>query len=212
MSDPARQPDEDREAAVREWEQHHHHSLVADGRKKKAGGIAMVAIAAAVLGAAGYIKHVSSEPAKPAGNSDLSIAERKPVPKLKDQEAAGVPVAASAPAAPAAPATTPASAMPGDDPMAAQREQMEMQRQEQARRMLEARMKSAIIAPNTNNPAAGARGDAATVVLLAGVGMQSRSWDQVSPEALFHIVAAMRAAGLIDYARMIAVEAVSRTA
>lgn len=160
MSDPARQPEADREAAVREWEQHHHHSLVADGRKKKAGGIAMVAIAAAVLGAAGYIKHVSSEPAKPAGNSELSIAERKPVPKLKDQEAAGVPVAASASVVPVAPATTPVSAAPGDDPMAAQREQMEMQRQEQARRMLEARMKSAIIAPNTNNPAAGVRGDA----------------------------------------------------
>ncbi|AKK24694.1 TrbI/VirB10 family protein [Pandoraea oxalativorans] len=160
MSDPAGEPEEDREAAVREWEQHHHHSLVADGRKKKAGGIAMVAVAAAVLAAAGYIKHVSSEPAKPAGNSELSIAERKPVPKLKDQEGAGVPVAVSAPAAPAAPATTPASATPGDDPMAAQREQMELQRQEQARRMLEARMKSAIIAPNTNNPAAGVRGEA----------------------------------------------------
>ncbi|AKM33514.1 type VI secretion protein (plasmid) [Pandoraea faecigallinarum] len=160
MGDPARQPEEDREAAVREWEQHHHHSLVADGRKRTAGGIAMVAIAAAVLGAAGYIKHVSSESAKPAGNSELSIAERKPVPKLKVQEAAGVPVAPSAPAAPAAVATTPASATPGDDPMAAQREQMAMQRQEQARRMLEARMKSAIIAPNTNNPAPGVRGDA----------------------------------------------------
>lgn len=163
MSNPARQPEEDREAAVREWEQHQHHSLVADGRKKKAGGIAMVAIAAAVLGAAGYIKHVSSEPAKPAGNSELSIAERKPVPKLKDQEAAGVPVAASAAVAPVAPATTPVSAAPGDDPMAAQREQMEMQRQEQARRMLEARRKSAIIAPNTNYPAAGVRGDAGQV-------------------------------------------------
>ncbi|VVE59103.1 TrbI/VirB10 family protein [Pandoraea sputorum] len=160
MSDPARQPEEDREAAVREWEQHHHHSLVADGRKRTAGGIAMVAIAAAVLGAAGYIKHVSSEPAKPAGNSELSIAERKPVPKLKDQEVAGVPVAASASVAPVAPATTPASATPGDDLMAAQREQMELQRQGQARRMLEARMKSAIIAPNGNNQAAGVRGDA----------------------------------------------------
>lgn len=160
MSDPARQPEEDREAAVREWEQHHHHSLVADGRKKKAGGIAMVAVAAAVLGAAGYIKHVSSEPTKPAGDSELSIAERKPVPKLRDQGGAGVPVAVSTPAAPAAPATTPASATPRDDPMAAQREQMEMQRQEQARRVLEARMKSAIIAPNSNNQAVGARGDA----------------------------------------------------
>lgn len=60
--------------------------------------------------------------------------------------------------------------------------------------------------------AAGQRGDAATVALLAGVGMQSVSWDHVAPEALFHIVAAMRAAGMANYARMIAVEAVTRSA
>lgn len=60
--------------------------------------------------------------------------------------------------------------------------------------------------------AAGQRGDAATVALLAGVGMQSPSWDYVAPEALFHIVAAMRAAGMANYARMIAVEAVTRAA
>ncbi|HVJ02600.1 MAG TPA: hypothetical protein VM662_10480 [Sphingomonas sp.] len=58
--------------------------------------------------------------------------------------------------------------------------------------------------------AAGQRGDAATVALLAAVGMQSTSWERVTPEALFHIVAAMRAAGLGDYARMIAVEAITR--
>ena len=60
--------------------------------------------------------------------------------------------------------------------------------------------------------AAGQRGDAATVALLAGVGMQSLNWDYVAPEALFHIVAAMRAAGMANYARMIAVEAVTRSA
>ena len=60
--------------------------------------------------------------------------------------------------------------------------------------------------------AAGQRRDAATVALLAGVGMQSVSWDHVAPEALFHIVAAMRAAGMVNYARMIAVEAVTRSA
>lgn len=60
--------------------------------------------------------------------------------------------------------------------------------------------------------AAGQRGDAATVALLAGVGMQSVNWDHVAPEALFHIVAAMRAAGMVNYARMIAVEAVTRAA
>ncbi|MGK6355640.1 hypothetical protein ACMGDH_10475 [Sphingomonas sp. DT-207] len=58
--------------------------------------------------------------------------------------------------------------------------------------------------------AAGQRGDAATVALLAAVGMQASSWARVSPEALFHIVAAMRAAGMGHYARMIAVEAITR--
>lgn len=57
---------------------------------------------------------------------------------------------------------------------------------------------------------AGQRGAPATVAILAGVGMQSRRWDQISPEALFHILAAFKAAGLGNYARMIAVEAISR--
>ncbi|WP_404333548.1 hypothetical protein AB2M62_10550 [Sphingomonas sp. MMS12-HWE2-04] len=58
--------------------------------------------------------------------------------------------------------------------------------------------------------AAGQRGDAATVALLAATGMQSRTWNAVRPEALFHIVAAMRAAGMANYARMVAVEAITR--
>ena len=57
---------------------------------------------------------------------------------------------------------------------------------------------------------AGQRGDSGMVVLLAAVGMQSPNWDWVTPEALFHVVASLRAAGMVNYARMIAVEAVSR--
>ncbi|MET3725468.1 hypothetical protein [Sphingomonas trueperi] len=57
---------------------------------------------------------------------------------------------------------------------------------------------------------AGAANQPGMVALLAGVGMQSPRWDQVTPEALYHIVAAMRAAGMANYARMIAVEAVTR--
>ncbi|UYY58602.1 hypothetical protein [Sphingomonas sp. S2-65] len=57
---------------------------------------------------------------------------------------------------------------------------------------------------------AGQRGDTGMVVLLAAVGMQSPNWDWVTPEALFHVVASLRAAGMVNYARMIAVEAVSR--
>lgn len=49
-----------------------------------------------------------------------------------------------------------------------------------------------------------------TVVLLAAVGMQSRVWQGVSPAALYHITRALTQVGLDPYARMIAVEAVSR--
>ena len=55
------------------------------------------------------------------------------------------------------------------------------------------------------------RGDSGSVALLAAVGMQTRNWDRVTPEALFHIIAAFRAVGLGNYARMIAVEAITRT-
>ncbi len=58
--------------------------------------------------------------------------------------------------------------------------------------------------------AAARRGDSGSVALLAAVGMQSRGWGPVAPEALFHIVAALRSVGLANYARMIAVEAITR--
>ena len=50
----------------------------------------------------------------------------------------------------------------------------------------------------------------ATVLLLAGIGMQAPSWRQVPPATLYRIVAALRAVGLGGEARMIAVEALSR--
>lgn len=59
---------------------------------------------------------------------------------------------------------------------------------------------------------AGFRNQPGMVALLAATGMQSPRWDQVTPEALFHIVSAMRAAGMTNYARLIAVEAVTRAA
>jgi hypothetical protein len=59
--------------------------------------------------------------------------------------------------------------------------------------------------------AAAKRRDAGTVALLAAVGMQNRNWSSVTPEALFHIVAAYRAVGMENYARMIAIEAIARS-
>lgn len=140
MSTPANPSLDEREAAVREWEQQTHRSLLADGRKRKVSGIAIAAVTAVVLGAVWYLRHGDGDPVKPAAN--LSIPERKPVPKLKDQGQERT----------AAPAPTPVQ--PADDPTRAQREQMELQRLEQQRRMLEARMKSAIMAPNSQDSAA----------------------------------------------------------
>jgi len=49
------------------------------------------------------------------------------------------------------------------------------------------------------------------VLVLAGVGMQTQSWQGVSPTALYHVVNALRVVGLGGMARMVAAEAVTRT-
>lgn len=49
-----------------------------------------------------------------------------------------------------------------------------------------------------------------TVVLLAATGMQTHSWSGVSPTTLYRVCAALRAVGMVNEARMIAVEAISR--
>jgi len=59
--------------------------------------------------------------------------------------------------------------------------------------------------------AATARGEPATVALLAAVGMQTQDWSQVSPVFLYHIVASLRGVGLEPEARMVAAEALMRT-
>lgn len=57
---------------------------------------------------------------------------------------------------------------------------------------------------------AAARGERATVALLAAVGMQSSDWDRLPPAHLYHIVAALHRVGLDPEARMIAAEAITR--
>ncbi|GAB5101361.1 TrbI/VirB10 family protein [Caballeronia sp. HLA56] len=149
MADPNNNAPDDREAAVREWEKQANASMVVDNRKKRFGGIAIAAIAVGAIAAVWLVKHSGNDTAKSAASSDISIPDRKPVPKLKDREQASTASVA------AAPAPTPASTVQTDDPMKAQREQMEMQRREKARRLLEARMKSAIIPPNSANQPTG---------------------------------------------------------
>lgn len=57
---------------------------------------------------------------------------------------------------------------------------------------------------------AGERGNPVLVTMLAGLGMQGSSWSKMTPLHLYHIVSAMKAAGLEAEARMIAAEAVAR--
>ncbi|WP_271077646.1 hypothetical protein [Aurantiacibacter sp. MUD61] len=59
--------------------------------------------------------------------------------------------------------------------------------------------------------AASSYGNQALVALLSGLGMQGRSWDQMTPRHLYHIVRALNRAGLSAEARMIAAEAVARS-
>ena len=54
------------------------------------------------------------------------------------------------------------------------------------------------------------QGQRGTVALLAGVGMQTPSWEGVPAEHLFHILRALRLVGLDYQARMIAAEAMAR--
>lgn len=54
-------------------------------------------------------------------------------------------------------------------------------------------------------------GQPGTVVLLAGIGMQTGSWRGVPPATLYRIVDALRAVGLGGEARMIAAEAIMRS-
>ncbi|MDB5824013.1 MAG: virB10, partial [Herminiimonas sp.] len=107
--------------------------------------VAIAAVAAVMLGAVWYLKNGANAEAKPAVGDELTIADRKPVPKLKTD-----PVAAPSSAATTAPSATPATTTIADDQGKLQREQMEVQRRELERRMIEARLKSAIIPPNTN--------------------------------------------------------------
>jgi hypothetical protein len=58
---------------------------------------------------------------------------------------------------------------------------------------------------------AAGRGDAGTVLVLAGTGFQTPYFDQVPPSHLFHAIAALNRTGLGFDARMIAAEALSRT-
>lgn len=147
MAEQEKQAPQDREAAVAEWEKTSHQSLVSESRKKKLNGLAVVSIAAVALGGIWLLKHGGGEAEKPAKADEVTIAERKAVGKLKDQAPADVP--------PVTNDDKSKTTTQADDRLRAQREQMELQRQEQERKMREARLKSAIVASNSSGGATG---------------------------------------------------------
>ncbi len=59
--------------------------------------------------------------------------------------------------------------------------------------------------------AAAARGQAGTVVVLTGTGLETSNWSKVPPVHLFHVIAALKRTGQDFTSRMIAAEALSRT-
>ena len=62
----------------------------------------------------------------------------------------------------------------------------------------------------TQIDSAAAAGNPTLVALLAGLGLQGDSWNQMTPRYLYHIVGALNRVGLGAEARMIAAEAVAR--
>lgn len=146
MSEPNKP--EDREQAVKAWEQQVNRPFMADPAKRRTVGVGVAVIAIAAIGLVWALTHGGSETARPSADDGIKIAERQPVPELKEPQAASVPAVSSTPAsAPAAP--TPNQASSADDAARAQREAAEAQRRAAENRMLEARMKSAILAPNS---------------------------------------------------------------
>lgn len=137
MATPTTPPLDSREQAVDDWEKQTNASMVADSRKKKLSGVAIAVVAAAALGGVYFLKGGDSKTnAATAATTDsnLTVAPRKTVPKLNDQPAAEVPAITQT--------STPET--PAFDQLQAQREQLELQRKEKERLLLEARMKSAI--------------------------------------------------------------------
>lgn len=139
-----------REKALAEWEQHTSHSLLVGNSKKKIRMIALIVLVLLALGIVWVIKNSSADSKPISSNaSEATIAERAPVPNLKEAEGVSSDSKANPPEK-----STPLV----ED---TQQAQLDAQRQEQERRLLEARMKSAIMpvqqggqsAPSVESPA-----------------------------------------------------------
>lgn len=134
---------EEREAAIRAWEAQCHRPLLAEGGRGRRGVLWVGALMLAAAGGGWFLWH-GRPPAPPRAGSDATIPERRPVPKLREAPASAVIVSevrlpASAVAAPATPG----------DGLRSHRDELALQREEQARKLAIARLKSAILVPGT---------------------------------------------------------------
>src|SRR5690625_5809027 len=67
----------EREAAVQEWEKETNRPVVADDRKKQMTGVAIGLMAVFAIGAVWYIKNGQGSSTQMAANSELTIPERR---------------------------------------------------------------------------------------------------------------------------------------
>lgn len=158
MADPTNDLTSEREQALQAWEKQSGKqstlspsSAIASKAKQNISGIAIIVLAAGAMGGAYYLKQKKADNPSPSKSEEVRIAERKPVSKLKAQEAsqeASTP-AVVASAAASSPAAAPVPAVMQDDNSRLQAVQMEVQRKEAERKFLEARLKSSIMASNT---------------------------------------------------------------
>lgn len=161
-------PQEEREAAVQEWEKQTNRPVVADDRKKQMTGVAIGLMAVFAIGAVWYIKNGQGSSTQMAANSELTIPERRPVPRLKEEEQPIAPVPEPSPT----PETV--TSQSAYNPNQAQLDELERQRQEEQRRMLEARLKSSLV-PTHPNQATGGGAAASAQPGMGSGGMQGHS-------------------------------------
>ena len=105
-------------------------------------------IALAAIAVVWAVSHGGSPTERPNADDGIKIAERQPVPQLKEPQAASVPAVSNAPSSAPAATPTPNQVSTAEDAVRAQREAAEAQRKAAENRMLEARMKSSILAQN----------------------------------------------------------------
>jgi len=158
----------EREAAVQEWEKETNRPVVADDRKKQMTGVAIGLMAVFAIGAVWYIKNGQGSSTQMAANSELTIPERRPVPRLKEEEQPVAPISEPSPT----PETV--TSQSAYNPNQAQLDELERQRQEEQRRMLEARLKSSLV-PTHPNQATGGGAAASAQPGMGSGGMQGHS-------------------------------------